>query len=64
MEIGKDWAPHASHKMGKWRRTIVTLIATSRFGRLRKCKGCEAEQAETVCGRAAHEELDYECEGA
>jgi hypothetical protein len=52
---------HPSHKMTKWKSSIVTLIATSRFGRIRKCKRCEAEQAETVAGKAMHPELRKPC---
>jgi hypothetical protein len=58
----KGWEPHASHQMGDWYDTIVTIIATSRFGRLRKCEKCDAEQAETAAGRAAHPELNWKCE--
>ena len=52
---------HPSHKMGKWEHTIVTIIATSRFGKIRRCKHCKAEQAETVAGKAMHDELRVEC---
>ncbi len=53
--------PHPSHEMPAWRDTIVTLISTSRFGRIRKCINCEAEEAETVAGKAHHDELEYPC---
>ena len=56
------WEPHASHQMDEWCDTVVTIIATSRFGRLRKCEKCDAEQAETAAGRAAHPELNRKCE--
>lgn len=52
---------HSSHKMTEWRHTIVTLIATPRFGEIRVCTKCGAEHARTVCGEDAHEELLYEC---
>ncbi len=52
---------HPTHKMSKWRGTIVTLIETSRFGEIRVCELCGAEHAKTVCGEAAHKELYVEC---
>lgn len=57
----EGWKPHSSHEMGKWERTIVTIISTPRFGKIRKCLGCDAEQAETVAGKAAHPELNEKC---
>ena len=54
---------HKSHKMTKWRSTIVTLIATSRFGKIRECELCGAEEAETSAGRAMHDELKAKCVG-
>jgi len=56
--------PHPSHKMTKWESTIVTLISTSRFGEIRKCKNCGAEEARTVCGHAMHDELRVSCEAS
>jgi len=53
--------PHPSHEMTEWESTIVTIISTSRFGKFRKCKNCGAEQAETVAGKAMHEELKNPC---
>ncbi len=47
--------------MSEWRETIVTLIATSRFGEIRECENCEAEQARTVAGEAMHDELLVKC---
>ena len=61
MHYSKDWKPHSSHKMTKWKETIVTLIATPRFGRVRYCAYCGAGQAETVAGRDANQELALEC---
>jgi len=61
MFVPKDWQPHPSHEMTDWRSVTVTISETSRFGRIRKCAKCEAEHAETVCGQAAHEELDEPC---
>lgn len=52
---------HKSHKMTKWRDTIVTLIATSRFGRIRNCVYCNAEHAKTAAGEAMHDELKVKC---
>lgn len=63
MFVAKDWQPHASHEMTEWRSTTVTISGTSRFGRLRRCKQCGSEHAETVCGQAAHEELEEPCVG-
>jgi hypothetical protein len=52
---------HKSHKMARWRSTIVTIIATARFGLLRHCTRCKAEQAATVSGDANHPELEVKC---
>lgn len=52
---------HPTHKMTEWRSTIVTLISTSRFGEIRKCSDCGAEEAKTVCGHAMHDELKQPC---
>lgn len=54
---------HPSHDMTEWEETIVTLNSTSRFGQLRKCKKCEAEQAKTVAGEGTHDELYEPCRG-
>jgi hypothetical protein len=55
------YEPHPSHKMTPWESTIITLIDTPRFGRTRKCSECGAEQAETVAGKAMHDELRLPC---
>lgn len=52
---------HPSHEMGEWEHTVVTIYSTSRYGKLRKCKKCEAEEAETIAGKAQHPELFWEC---
>lgn len=52
---------HKSHKMTKWRDTVVTIIDTPRFGRLRACKNCGHEQAETVTGRHTQQALREPC---
>ena len=54
---------HGSHEMTEWENSVVTLIATSRFGSIRECKKCGAEQAETVCGKGTHKELNEPCSG-
>ena len=54
---------HPTHKMSEWKSTIVTLVATPRFGKLRKCEYCEAEEAKTVSGHEMHDELKYKCYG-
>ena len=54
---------HKSHKMEKWYDTVVTIISTSRFGRLRRCKVCKAEQVSTAAGDAMHDELRVKCVG-
>jgi len=59
--MSEEYKPHPSHRMTPWRETIVTLVATSRFGDIRKCKLCEAEHARTVAGEAHHPELDVPC---
>ena len=52
---------HSSHDMEDWRDTIVTIISTPRFGRIRSCKNCGAEQAETAAGADMFDELRYPC---
>lgn len=54
--------PHESHDMTPWRSTIVTIIATPRFGEFRKCRLCDAEQAKTVAGSAEWDEITLPCE--
>jgi hypothetical protein len=56
-----NWQPHPTHVMTDWKSTIVTIIATARFGELRMCKNCEAEEARTVSGHACHDELKEPC---
>lgn len=63
MYVGNDFEPHPSHEMGPWRSTVVTITETSRFGSIRECKHCGAEEAKTVCGHAAHDELAEPCSG-
>ena len=53
--------PHTSHEMTAWDHTIVTLVATARFGRIRHCRKCLAEQAETVCGAQSSPRLSRPC---
>ena len=59
--VRPSYEPHPSHDMTDWEHTIVMLVSTSRFGKFRMCKNCEAEQAETVAGKAMHDELKYPC---
>lgn len=54
-------APHESHDMTEWESTIVTIISTPRFGSIRECRHCGAEQAKTVAGEAMHDELRLAC---
>jgi hypothetical protein len=53
--------PHPSQKMLEWEHTIICISSTPRFGKIRKCEYCEHEQAETVAGKAIHDELLTEC---
>ena len=53
--------PYKSHEMTDWRSTIVTLVSTSRFGQIRSCKNCGAEQAKTVSGADSHPEIFKPC---
>ena len=64
MNVDKDFKPHESHDMTEWENTIVTISSTSRFGDIRECKKCTAEEARTVCGHAAHNELSKPCSEA
>lgn len=54
---------HNSHDMTDWRNTIVTIISTSRFGKIRECKKCGGEEASTAAGSGIHDELRFECFG-
>ena len=53
--------PHPSHKMNDWESTVVTILATPRFGALRSCVQCDGEHAVSVCGEAMHEILERQC---
>lgn len=53
--------PHPSHDMTDWESTVVTIIATPRFGSLRECRNCGGEHAKTVSGEAMHDELRAPC---
>lgn len=55
------YTPHPSHDMTDWESTIVTLVSTSRFGEIRRCKNCDAEHAITVAGEGIHPELLVPC---
>lgn len=65
MFVKNGWKPHSSHRMGEWRDTMVAAHegATPRFGKLRGCADCDAE--ECLGGgagfHAAHEELAVVC---
>ena len=61
--ITKVGAKNHNYKMTKWESTIVTIIATPRFGQFRKCKKCGAEQAKTAAGEGIHDELRVKCQG-
>jgi len=52
---------HPSHCMSRWKSKVVTLIDTPRFGRVRKCKNCGAEQMESVAGFRLDKELRELC---
>ena len=62
MNVNDKWKPHRTQEMTKWESSIITLIATARFGQIRQCVHCEAEEAKTACGHKAHEELNFLCE--
>jgi hypothetical protein len=53
--------PHPSHRLSAWERKIVTLSTSTRHGRVRNCVKCDAEEAETVSGKAIHDELLKPC---
>ena len=53
--------PHPTHEMSEWESTVVTLISTPRFGSIRQCKNCGAEQAKTVAGQAMQDKLALPC---
>ena len=52
---------HKSHRMSKWRSAIISTEISDRFGEIRNCKHCNAEQAKTVTGTHTHQELYIEC---
>lgn len=54
---------HESHDMTEWEPSVVTIIETPRFGRIRQCKHCGGEQAETASGKGTHDELLKQCTG-
>lgn len=60
--MSSEYIIHPSHKMTEWENTIVTIIETSRFGRIRECENCGAEEAETVAGHGIFPELLVECQ--
>jgi hypothetical protein len=53
--------PHSSHKMSEWESAIVTIIVISRFGSIRRCINCGAEQVETAAGHSHHAALTLPC---
>lgn len=55
---------HPSHRMTPWESTIITITCTPRFGRIRECRRCGIEQAETVTGRHTNGPLTEKCEGS
>lgn len=59
----KAYLIHPSHKMTEWTQEIVQLASTPRFGSIRNCKVCKAEEAKTVAGHKAHDELMQPCKG-
>jgi hypothetical protein len=61
LQVGDGFKPHPSHKMTEWESTVVTLIDTPRFGKLRRCEYCKAEEAESVSGHRAHLGLAEPC---
>lgn len=52
---------HPSHKMTEWQSTIVTILSTPRFGRVRECEYCGAGEAESVCGHVMDGDLKRPC---
>ena len=52
---------HESHDMTEWTASIVTLIATPRFGTIRECKNCGSEHAKTAGGEGVMAELKVPC---
>jgi hypothetical protein len=57
----RDSRIHPSHKMSAWRSTIISTANSDRFGELRECLNCGAEQASTVTGSHSHDELRKPC---
>jgi len=58
-----DAEPHESHDMGEWESTIVACASNDRFGQIRKCKKCKAEEVKAG-GPGSHyfeTELCIEC---
>lgn len=61
LEYRMDREIHPSHRMGIWTSDVVNLVGTPRFGRVRACKDCEGEQAETVAGHGTDPQLREPC---
>lgn len=64
---GWEPKPEFKHDMTPWKSTIVTFSSgNSRFGRIRRCKNCDAEHADGMqpSGGEVHDELATTCEGA
>lgn len=59
--IKKEREIHPSHTMSEWRSTIISMPNSDRFGQIRVCEACEAEQAKTVTGTFTHKELWSAC---
>ena len=57
----RDSRIHPTHKMSAWKSTIISTANSDRFGELRKCLNCGAEQGSTVTGTHSHDELREPC---
>ena len=56
--IDMNEKPNMTHKWGKWESTIISCTSNDRFGKRRKCKKCEAEEA--FAGGAGSHLVNYE----
>lgn len=57
----KDFIPHPSHNMTRYRSTIRTPSSTPRFYSVSNCKNCELETGKSVAGEYYEIYLKYKC---
>lgn len=61
ISVKSDWQPHPSHQMKEWRSTILNFGGSDRFGSIRSCSECGAEEAKGGQSHRADTSLTVEC---